>query len=100
MSRIDPSNEPARQPDYQRMYKQVRKLQDRIQTQDECITWLLVELRAAQKRLTKLEQHNADTTAKMARLAMVKMAHERLDELRELEQRGDLPDRKDGHPPA
>lgn len=52
MSRADPSNEPSRELAYRRLY-------DRISTQDGCITFLLIELRALQKRVTKLEQHNA-----------------------------------------
>lgn len=61
MSRPWNPNEPARQPDYRRMYNEVRKVYDRIASQDQCITFLLVELRAAQKRIEKLEQHRART---------------------------------------
>jgi hypothetical protein len=60
MSRIDPSNEPARQPDYRRSYA---KMHEQIRAQDGCITWLLVELRALQKRVIKLELANAHTVA-------------------------------------
>ena len=49
MSRPWSPDEPARQPDYRRMYNEVRKVYDRIASQDQCITFLLVELRAVQK---------------------------------------------------
>jgi hypothetical protein len=59
MSRPWSPDEPARQPDYRRMYNEVRKVYDRIASQDQCITFLLVELRALQKRVEKLEQARA-----------------------------------------
>ena len=59
MSRPWSPTEPARQPDYRRMYNEVRKLYDRIASQDSCITYLLIELRAAQKRIEKLEAWRA-----------------------------------------
>ena len=62
MTRADPSGEPAREAAYIRLH-------ERISTQDGCITWLLVELRALQKRVDKLEQHNAHTAANMVRAA-------------------------------
>ena len=62
MTRLDPSNEPARAAAYLRLHK-------RIQTQDGCITWLLVELRALQKRVTQLEQRNDELAAAALRLA-------------------------------
>lgn len=37
-----------------------RKIQDRLASQDSCITFLLVEIRALQKRVEKLEKRNAD----------------------------------------
>jgi hypothetical protein len=45
-------DEPARHPLY-------RKLHDRITNQDQCITFLLVELRTLQKRVDKLERARA-----------------------------------------
>jgi hypothetical protein len=54
-------DEPARQPDYRKMYNEVRKVYDRIASQDSCITYLLIELRAAQKRIEKLEAWRART---------------------------------------
>jgi hypothetical protein len=68
MSRPWSPNEPARQPDYRRMYNEVRKLYDRIASQDQCITFLLVELRAAQKRIEKLETWRARTVTENATL--------------------------------
>lgn len=47
-------NEPAREEIY-------RKLYDRIANQDGCITFLLVELRAVQRRLDQLEKWRART---------------------------------------
>ena len=44
-------------------------MHDRLANQESCITWLLVELRALQKRVDKLEQHNAHTAANMVRAA-------------------------------
>src|SRR4029077_2853511 len=63
MTRADPSGEPAREPAYRAAHRQ---LYDRIGTQDGCITFLLVELRALQKRVTKLEQRNDDLAAAAA----------------------------------
>ena len=79
-------DEPARQDLY-------RSLKIRIDNQDSCITWLLVELRAVQKRLAKLEKYHESTAA-----IRLRMAHERLEEVRELEQRGDLPLPETGDP--
>ena len=50
------SNEPARNPDYRQAYA---KMHARLANQESCITWLLVELRALQKRVAQLEQRNA-----------------------------------------
>ena len=61
MSRPWSPTEPARQKEYRVAYNEVRKLYDRIASQDSCITFLLVELRAVQKRLEKLEAHRART---------------------------------------
>jgi hypothetical protein len=91
MSRLRSPDEPTRQPDYRRMYTEVRKLYDRIASQDSCITYLLVELRAVQKRLAKLEQHSAHTAANR-----VRAAYESMETLRDMEQRGDLPVQKVG----
>jgi hypothetical protein len=73
MTRLDPSSEPARDAAYRRLY-------DRISGQDGCITFLLVELRALQKRVTKLEQRNDDLAA-----AALRLAHNNAEEVRELE---------------
>lgn len=81
MSRPFSPNEPARQPDYRRMYTEVHKLYDRLANQDGCITWLLVELRALQKRVTKLEQRNDALAA-----AALRLAHNNMEDVRELEQ--------------
>ena len=78
MTKVDRHNEPARERAY-------LKLHDRIANQDSCITFLLIELRAVQKRLAKLEQHHADTASVKLRLACQDM-----DEVRGLEQRHDL----------
>jgi hypothetical protein len=80
------------------MYTEVRKLNDRVKTQDECITWLLIQLRTTQKRVTKLEAHHASITANK-----VRAAYEGMEEFSDLEQRGDLPvqetgDQEIGHP--
>jgi hypothetical protein len=88
-------DEPSREPAYRAAH---REIHDRLTNQDGCITWLLVELRALQKRVDKLEQRNAHTAANMVRAAC-----ERMDEVRELEQRGDLQlqetgDQTVGHP--
>ena len=77
MTRLDPSNEPAREPAYRAAHRQ---LYDRIGNQDGCITFLLVELRALQKRVTKLEQRNDDLAA-----AALRLAHNNAEEIRELE---------------
>jgi hypothetical protein len=100
MSRPFSPDEPARQPEYQRAY---RRMYERIKAQDESITWLLIELRAVQKRVDRLEKYNADTATRLARMAAVKLAHERVDEVRELEQRRRIPlpeagDQAIGHP--
>ena len=58
--------EPAREPAYR---KSQEIIHDRLANQDGCITWLLVELRALQKRVDKLEKHNAHTAANMVRAA-------------------------------
>jgi hypothetical protein len=76
MSRPFSRNEPARQTDYRRTYVELRKVYDRIAAQDSCITYLLVELRAVQKRMNKLEQHNANK---------VRAAYEDMGEVRGLE---------------
>jgi hypothetical protein len=81
MARPWSPDEPARQPDYRRIYMEVRKVYDRIKTQDECITWLLVELRALQKRVTQLEKHNDALAA-----AALRLAHNNAEEFREMEQ--------------
>jgi hypothetical protein len=70
--------EQSRQPTYRRTYNETRKLYNRIDNQDGCITFLLVELRALQKRITKLEQHNDDLTA-----AALRLAHNNAEEFRE-----------------
>jgi hypothetical protein len=62
------------------MYIEVRKLYDRIGNQDGCITFLLVELRALQKRVTQLEKRNDDLAA-----AALRLAHSNMEEVRELE---------------
>jgi hypothetical protein len=56
MSRIDPSNEPARQPDYRRFCEQTR---NHIANHDSSITWLMGELRSLQKRVNQLEAARA-----------------------------------------
>ena len=66
MTRLYPSNEPARQPDYKRAYA---KMHDRVANLEGCNNWLLDELRALQKRVDKLEQHNAHIAANMVRAA-------------------------------
>jgi hypothetical protein len=81
MTRLDPSNEPARQPEYRKFYTDLRKMAERICTQDGCISWLLVELRALQKRVDKLEQRNDDLAA-----AALRLAHNNAQEIREMEQ--------------
>ena len=48
-------DEPSREPAYRAAH---REIHDRLANQDGCITFLLVELRALQKRVTKLEQRN------------------------------------------
>jgi hypothetical protein len=77
MSRIDPSNEPAREPAYRRSQEVIH---DRLANQDGCITFLLVELRELQKRVTKLEQRNDDLAA-----AALRLAHNNAEEFREQE---------------
>lgn len=78
MARQWSSGEPARQPDYRNLYMRALKFEDRLAGQDGCITWLLVELRALQKRIAKLEQRNDDLAA-----AAVRLAHSNMDEVRE-----------------
>jgi septal ring factor EnvC (AmiA/AmiB activator) len=85
MTRLDPSTEPNRQPGYRRLYVQIYRLKDEIARQDSCIGYLLAEIRAAQKRIELLEAHNADTPAKLA-----KLAQERMEAVRRVEQCGDL----------
>ncbi len=48
------------------MYNEVRKLYDRIASQDQCITFLLIELRAAQRRIEHLETWRARTVTEDA----------------------------------
>ena len=57
-----------------------RQMLQRLAGQDGCITWLLVELRALQKRVTKLEQRNDDLAA-----AALRLAHNSAEEFREPE---------------
>jgi hypothetical protein len=92
MSRTNWQNEPAREIAY-------RKLHERIASQDSCITFLLMELRALQKRVAKLEKSNEATTYAKLRTAR------HLAEIRELEQCNNLPegqagDPTVGHPPV
>lgn len=68
-------DEPARDPDYRRAYA---KMHERMQTQDGCITWLLVELRALQKRVTQLEKRNDELAA-----AALRLARSNVEEVRE-----------------
>lgn len=82
MTRADPSGEPARELAY-------RRLHDRITTQDGCITWLLVELRALQKRVDKLEQRNETIASAALRLAQGRSLDG--EAMRGLEQHPDLP---------
>ena len=69
------SNEPAREPAYRRSQEVIH---DRLANQDGCITFLLVELRALQKRVTKLEQRNDNLAA-----AALRLAHNNAEEFRE-----------------
>jgi hypothetical protein len=64
------------------MYNETRKLYDRIASQDQCITFLLVELRAVQKRLEKLE--------KPTNAALRKLAHDNVEALVRVDQHTDL----------
>ena len=73
MTRANPSTEPAREAAYRRLY-------ERIANQDGCITFLLVELRALQKRVTQLEKHNDNLAA-----AALRLAHSNAEEFRESE---------------
>jgi hypothetical protein len=41
------------------MYNETRKLYDRIASQDQCITFLLIEVRALQRRVDHLEKARA-----------------------------------------
>jgi hypothetical protein len=75
-------DEPAREPAYRAAH---REIHDRLANMDGCITFLLVELRALQKRVDKLEQRNENLAA-----AALRLAHNNMDEVRELEQRADL----------
>jgi hypothetical protein len=70
-------DEPAREPAYRAAH---REIHDRLANQDGCITFLLVELRALQKRVAKLEQRN-DTLA----AAALRLAHNNAEEFREPE---------------
>ena len=63
-----------------------RKLNERVGNQDSCITWLLVELRALQKRVDKLEQYNAHAAANM-----VRAAYERVEEVEQHDVLSTLP---------
>ena len=75
-------DEPSREPTYRAAH---REIHDRLANQDGCITWLLVELRTLQKRVTKLEQRNDDLAT-----AALRLAHNNMEEVREQEQRTDL----------
>jgi len=70
-------DEPAREPAYRAAH---REIHDRLANQDGCITFLLVELRALQKRVTQLEKRN-DTLA----AAALRLAHNNAEEFREPE---------------
>jgi len=80
-SKVWRRSEPARQPDYRNLYMRALKFEDRLAGQDGCITFLLVELRALQKRVAKLEQRNNDLAA-----AALRLAHNNMEEVREREQ--------------
>jgi hypothetical protein len=71
-------DEPSREPAYRAAQ---REIHDRLANVDGCITFLLVELRALQKRVTKLEQRNDDLAA-----AALRLAHNNAEEFREQEQ--------------
>lgn len=69
------SNEPNREPAYRKSQVEIR---DRLANRESCITWLLVELRALQKRVTQLEKRNDDLAA-----AALRLAHSNAEEVRE-----------------
>jgi hypothetical protein len=77
-------DEPAREPAYRVAH---REIHDRLANQDGCITWLLVELRTLQKRVTQLEKRNDDLAA-----AALRLAHNNMEEVREREQCRDARD--------
>jgi hypothetical protein len=55
MTRLDPSTEPARQTPYRRLYTKIHKFNDDIARQNDCISYLLHEIRSLQKRVNDLE---------------------------------------------
>jgi hypothetical protein len=78
MARPWSPDEPARHPAYRRSQDIIH---DRLANQDGCITWLLVELRTLQKRVTQLEKRNDDLAA-----AALRLAHNNMEEVRVQEQ--------------
>jgi hypothetical protein len=72
-------DEPSREPAYRVAH---REIHDRLANQDGCITFLLAELRALQKRVAKLEQRNDDLAA-----AALRLAHNNMEDVRAQEQR-------------
>jgi predicted nuclease with TOPRIM domain len=62
MSRTDYSTEPARQTPYRRLYTRIYKFEDEVKRQDNCISYLLNEIRTLQKRVDELEQRKDKPT--------------------------------------
>jgi hypothetical protein len=62
--KTDWRDEPARDRLYRNLY---RKLTERTDTQDDCISWLLTEMRVLQKRVNELEAWRANPYSQMAR---------------------------------
>jgi CII-binding regulator of phage lambda lysogenization HflD len=95
MTRLDPSTEKSRQTPYRRLYTHIYKLRDELARQDSCITYLLNEIRALQKRAEQLEKRNENLVASALRVAF-----DTAQEVRGVGQRGDLQLSEAGDPPV
>jgi len=60
MTRADQSKQPTRETPYRRLYTRIYKFEDNAKRQDDCIGYLLNEIRMLQKRMDQMEQQRAN----------------------------------------
>ena len=66
MTRANQSKQSSRKTPYRRLYNHFYKLNDNVKRQDECIGYLLNEIRTLQKRMDQMEQQSANPSAPAA----------------------------------